>query len=105
MKLLYSSSNAMLVAHLRNLLEGAGIAWRMRNEFLYGAAGELPPTEAWPELWVATVDFEVAQALVDEALADKSGLAQWRCRECGEWMDGQFSACWRCGAERAESAP
>lgn len=104
MKMLYSSANAMLVAHLRNLLENAGISCRVKNEFLYSAAGEIPPTETWPELWVAAADFEQAQEIVDEALADKSGLAQWRCRACGELMDGQFSTCWRCGTDRPHAA-
>lgn len=103
MKLLYSSTNALVVTHLRNLLENVGIECRMKNEFLYSAAGEVPPTETWPELWVAEADFDRAQALLDDAMADKSNLPQWRCRECGEWMEGQFGACWRCGAERRDS--
>jgi hypothetical protein len=103
-KLLYSSSNALMVNHLRNLLESAGVVCRMKNEFLYSAAGELPPTEAWPELWVAETDLAAAQAVIDEALSDKSALPHWQCRECGEWIEGQFSACWRCGADRSETA-
>jgi rubrerythrin len=102
MKLLYSSPNALLVAHLRNVLESAGVACHVKNEFLYSAAGELPPTETWPELWVEAADLDRAQDIIDDAVADKSRLPQWRCRECGESIEGQFSSCWRCGAERAE---
>ncbi|MCW8918091.1 MAG: DUF2007 domain-containing protein [Gammaproteobacteria bacterium] len=104
MRLLYSSTNALVVAHLRNLLEGAGIVCRMKNEFLYSAAGELPPTEAWPELWVAAADFDRAQALITEATSDKSHLPSWQCGHCGETVEGQFSACWRCGTVRPPPA-
>ena len=43
-------------------------------KLLYSAAGEIPPTEIWPELWVEESDFEKAQAIMTEALADKSDL-------------------------------
>ncbi len=104
MKLLYSSSNALVVTHLRNLLESEGMACRMKNEFLYSAAGEIPPTEIWPEIWVDESDLERAQAIIDAALADKSGLPKWQCSECKEWSEGQFTACWRCGAERPQGS-
>lgn len=97
-KLLYSSSNALVVNHLRNLIESAGINCQMKNEFLYSGAGEIPPTETWPELWVEELDFDRARAMLDEALSDKSDLPQWQCSQCGEWVEGQFELCWNCGA-------
>lgn len=101
MKLVYSTSNALLVNHVRNLLEAAGIEVRMKNEFLGGGAGELPPTEAWPELWVAEEDFAAAKRIVDE-LERGSSLPAWYCPGCGERIEGQFSACWNCGTSRPE---
>lgn len=103
MKLLYSSSNALVVTHLRNLLESEGMECRMKNEFLYSAAGEIPPTETWPELWVGESDLDRAQAIIDEALADKSDLPQWHCSKCGEWIEGQFDLCWNCGEPHHEN--
>ncbi len=99
-KLLYTSSNPMMVTHLRNLLQSEGVECRLKNEFLYSIAGEVPPTMIWPELWVAESDFDRAQRVVNEALADKSGLPPWRCAECGEQVEGQFDLCWQCGAPR-----
>ncbi len=101
MKLLYSSANTLLVNHVHNLLEAAGIDSRIKNEFLSGGAGELPPTEAWPELWVAEEDFARAQEVVD-VLRRPESLPAWRCPGCGEEVEGQFSACWNCGTARSE---
>ena len=100
MKLIYTAYNSMLVANIRNLLEGAGIECDAKNLLLAGGAGDIPLNEVWPELWVNESDFDRAQAIIDEALADKSDLPKWHCKKCGEWIEGQFSACWRCGAER-----
>lgn len=101
MKLLYSTSNTLLVNHVRNLLEASGIEAQMKNEFLGGAAGELPPTEAWPELWVEEADFTRAQRVVDEFQHAEPQPA-WRCRRCGELIEGQFSECWNCGASHPD---
>ncbi|MCW8828501.1 MAG: DUF2007 domain-containing protein [Gammaproteobacteria bacterium] len=98
-ELLYTTSNTLLVNHVRNLLEAEGITVRMKNEFLGGGAGELPPTEAWPELWVAEADYPAAKRVVDE-LGQEHSLPAWRCPACGESIEGQFSACWNCGASR-----
>ncbi len=101
MKLLYSSPNALLVNHVRNLLEAADIGVRMKNEFLGGGAGELPPTEAWPELWVKERDFAAAQDLLDDFLhGSEDAPPDWLCPACGERIEGQFSTCWRCGGEK-----
>ena len=102
MKLLYTSSNALIVSHLRNLLEEEQITCYLKNEFLYSGAGEIPPTEIWPELWVDESDFGKAKAIMDEALADKSDLPQWQCRKCGEWVEGQFAVCWNCGETHSD---
>lgn len=102
MKRVYSSDNPLIVAHLKQVLEANHIPCLMRNEYLLGAAGELPPIECWPELWIME-DFqeEKARALVQATLAPDPGAADsWHCPRCGEPLEGQFTACWHCGAER-----
>lgn len=102
MKRVYSSDNPLIVGHLKRVLEANHIACIIRNEFLLGGAGELPPIECWPELWVVD-DFQQqkARALVESVLAmGKDSPEDWRCRCCGEPLEGQFTACWACGTER-----
>jgi hypothetical protein len=102
MKKVYSSDNFMLVGHLRQMLENHHIACIAKNEFLIGGAGELPPTECWPELWVAEDhQYEKAKALVDAFVAATEASAPaWHCPACGEWLEGQFTQCWKCGEGR-----
>ncbi len=101
MKKVYSSHDPMLVAQLRGVLEDNHIACVMRNEFLMGAAGELPPMECWPEIWVLEdFQYERARALVEGFLEASDGPREpWTCGRCGEAVDPPFSQCWRCGFE------
>jgi len=102
MKRVYSSDNPLIVGHLKRVLEANHIACIIRNEYLMGGAGELPPIECWPELWVLE-DFQQqkARALVESMLAmDYEPGGDWRCSGCGEPQEGQFTACWACGTER-----
>ena len=94
----------MIVGFLKGILDDHGIACLIRNEHLSGAAGELPPIECWPELWVTQDrDFDVAQNLVDAALGAKAtNRVPWTCPNCGELVDGQFTACWNCCHNRPE---
>lgn len=91
-----------LALMLKMLLEGEGIACLIRNEELFAAMGEIPFVECFPELWV--VDDEVyprAMLLVEGWLkADDRKEEPWACPGCGERMEGQFGACWKCGRER-----
>ena len=52
MRKVHTAESIIEIAHLRNLLEAAGIACYVRNERLGGALGEIPFVECWPELWV-----------------------------------------------------
>ena len=102
MLLVYSSPNLLMVAHLRNLLEIEGIDCLVKNEYLSGAAGELPPTEAWPELWVIEAHHhDLAREIVAKALQHSSNGEKWSCPQCGEMSEEQFTECWKCGYSRS----
>jgi rubrerythrin len=103
MKTVFSSLNALEVHHLRNLLEAEGIRTTLKNELLSRLAGEVPFTEVAMEIVVLRDDdSERAVALLAGYRASKPASGpQWRCRKCGETIEPQFTACWRCGSERA----
>ncbi len=105
MKKLYSWHDPLLIGHLRNVIAGEGIRCETRNDLLSSVAGEVPPTECWPELWVDEADFHRATELINEVLVDGDTTEQvWTCPECHEEIDGQFAACWNCLTVRPEGS-
>ncbi|HET8701801.1 MAG TPA: DUF2007 domain-containing protein [Nitrococcus sp.] len=99
MRRVYTSSDLLIVGHLAEVLRCRNINRLVRNLYLIGGAGELPPTAIWPELWVDDEDYELARRLVDEVLGTTSSPGPaWVCAGCGECIEGQFAACWNCAA-------
>ncbi len=97
----FTAQNFIEVAFWRNYLEQHGIACQIKNEFLGAAAGELPPTECWPELWINDErDEQLAQNYLASDPLGEQDLPAWRCSFCGEESDGQFSHCWNCEKEK-----
>jgi hypothetical protein len=103
MRRLHSAKDPLMIGHLKNVLSAAGIACVARNIDLISAAGELPPVECWPELWVMDDEkYGRAQAVLKKTLAPLRVVKKpWTCTGCSETIEGQFSECWNCGRDRA----
>jgi len=98
MKKLTSADSLITINHFKNLLESEGIPTQIRNEHLGSIMGEMPFVETWPELWVINdLDFDRASQLIASVETESPG-EPWACRRCGEDNEGQFAACWSCGA-------
>ena len=98
MKMVFTSQDSLLLNHMKNLLDNSEIACFLKNQFLTSGAGEIPPVEVWPELWIEEdTDYEAALAIIKNPPEPGNS---WQCPECGEWSEGQFSQCWSCGASR-----
>ena len=98
MKKLTSAETLVLINHYKNLLESEGIPTEVRNQHLGSIMGEVPFFETWPQLWVINdLDYDRALQLIEAVDAESPGEA-WRCGKCGETNEGQFGACWKCGA-------
>ena len=92
----YSAPVLANVAILEAALKSHGIACEIRGAPLGGAAGELPPVETWPELWIldeATAD-QARQIIQQAALEPPKASRLWICPQCREDVEGQFSECW-----------
>lgn len=87
---------------LKERLEQEGIACLLRNVDLFSALGEIPFLECLPELWV--IDDEMyprARMLLKGWMdLDEATRQEWICPACGENLEGQFDACWKCGRQR-----
>ena len=93
-----------MIGHLKNVLATFGIKCVARKLDLISAAGELPPIECWPELWVVD-DEKVTKAkrILKKTLAPLASVKRsWVC-SCGESIEGQFSECWNCGSDRSDA--
>lgn len=98
---LFSSINIVEIHHLKNLLESEGIRCHIKNEMLSRLAGEIPFTECAAQLCVLDEqDMERANSIVTGYGRGAIAGPPWQCPHCGEALEGQFSACWKCGAVR-----
>lgn len=88
--------------HWVNLLRQEGIPCRLVGLYLQGGAGEIPVDQCGPDIWIENLhDRDAAMRIIDGyALAGDAGQPNWHCDACDEWLEPQFSACWRCGAAR-----
>ena len=103
MHLIYSSLKLLEVHHLKNLLEAQGIRCQLRNELLSRLAGEIPFTECAPEIWLLDDgQLDAARRIVADFGAMLPAATPWHCPGCAEELEGQFSACWHCGAARPQ---
>jgi len=76
-------------------LREEGVDASVQREFLAAAAGQLPPDQCLPEIWIAD-DEELPRAeRLLQALQHRP-QRRWHCR-CGETVEGGFEQCWHCG--------
>ena len=97
MKRVYSSFNLLVVHHAKNVLETEGIRATVKNEHLSSAMGELPPAECQAELWVLRDDDAPRAERLLRYGPQADGMP-WRCPDCGEVSEPQFTQCWNCAA-------
>ena len=91
----------MEVGALGSILENAGIAFEIRNEF---TNANYPTGPFDPELWILhEQDFDRAVQLREAwRSAPRAVEGPWTCPKCGEQLEAQFSSCWSCGTGRPE---
>lgn len=93
---LTQAPNLAIATLWADALQVEGIATSVQRQFLVGGAGELPPDQCLPEVWVTHPEqLERAKVL----LHDLQNVPQrrWQC-VCGELVEGGFEQCWNCKA-------
>ena len=76
-------------------LREAGIEATVERQHLTSVAGQVPPDQCLPEIWLRHEEhLEPARGLID-ALQNVP-QHRWLCR-CGELVEGGFETCWNCG--------
>jgi hypothetical protein len=96
MKRLLQAPNLALATLWADQLAAAGIDANVQRAFTSSIAGQLPPDQCLPEVWVVDDhQCETARALLN----DWQHLPHrvWACPGCREIVDGPFEVCWNCG--------
>ena len=97
MKRLAQAPNLAIATLWADVLNGAGFTVSVQRAFAGGIAGEIPPEQALPELWLANdAHWADARALLHGL--QHPAERRWACPGCGEVIDGPFDQCWQCGA-------
>jgi hypothetical protein len=96
MRRLVHAPNLALATLWADMLTHAGIAATVQRPYASSIAGELPPDQALPEVWV-TDDTQLEAARVLLVQLRHPTWRHWRCPGCGEIIDGPFEQCWNCG--------
>jgi hypothetical protein len=110
MRHVYSGRDEMDAHFVKGLLEAEGIEAAVMGENLVNAVGTLPLSDnSLPGVWVPDGEEARAQAIVqrykqvDAANAnDVKVQPTWKCVNCGEAVEQQFTNCWKCGHARPE---
>ena len=96
MKRVLQAPNLVLATLWADMLSGAGIAATVQRAWAGSIAGELPPDQCLPEVWVQDSDrCEEARRLLISWL--HAPQRHWVCGHCSETVEGPFDACWNCG--------
>ena len=97
---IFSSLNSAAAHNVRNALEAQGVRCELRGEHRASLFGEIPMPDAMTEVWL--VD-RTQEALAQKILAssEPSLSSPWKCNNCGESVEGQFTECWNCQVGRS----
>lgn len=97
MQRLIRAPNAAMAMLWTDLLCEAGMPATVQRLYLSAAAGELPPHECLPEIWLSHAEHKTrALALLEEL--QNVPQRRWHCQACQELVEGGFEQCWNCGA-------
>ena len=96
MRRLAQAPNLAIATLWVHALREDGVHATVQREYLGAAAGQLPPDQCLPEIWIDDeAQFDLAKRLL-HALQHPP-QRQWHC-VCGEFVEGGFERCWQCGA-------
>ena len=99
MKRLQPAPNLAIATLWADMLCGAGVPATVQRVWASSIAGELPPDQSLPEIWLQDdAQLEQARQLLQEW--QHLPHRHWACTGCQEIVEGPFEQCWNCGTLR-----
>ena len=96
----YEAPDPVNAEIVKDYLLSWGLDVVIQGQFGWGGRGDLP-ANAYPQICVTRdSDATRARELVKQWERGEDPRPAWTCGDCGERLDGTFSDCWRCGAEK-----
>jgi hypothetical protein len=96
-KRLAPAPNLAIATLWAELLTQEGFDATVQRPFASSIAGEIPPDQALPEVWLLDDErYEAARRRLNEL--QHPAPRRWVCRQCQELIEGPFEQCWNCGA-------
>ena len=103
MRRLTTAPNIAIATLWADMLTSGGIRSTVQRYFASSIAGEIPPDQALPEIWIEdAAQYDAARRLLDELRHPPR--RRWVCPGCGEMLDGPFEQCWNCGTAMPAAA-
>ncbi len=97
MRRLITAPNIAIATLWADMLTQAGMDANVQRAYASSIAGEIPPDQSQPEIWLMDDSrLEEARALL-RAMQNRP-TRHWLCLACREQVDGPFEQCWNCGA-------
>lgn len=97
MRRLQAAPNLAIATLWADWLSGGGIAASVQRANAQAIAGQIPPDQCLPEVWIEDDDrVDAARALLAGLTA--APARDWVCPHCRERVEGPFEECWNCGA-------
>lgn len=94
MRRLITAPNLAIATLWADMLTQGGFDSTVQRAYASSIAGEVPPDQCLPEVWVMDeTQYDAARTLLDQL---RHG-PHWVCPACSERVDGPFEQCWNCG--------
>lgn len=95
----YKAADPMDAEFVRGLLENAGLTAVVHGANVSSWYGPILGQAVAPGVYVPQADLAAAEKIVARYVAGEIEIGEpWTCPQCGELIEGQFTACWNCGA-------
>ena len=96
MRRLTIAPNLAIATLWADMLTQGGFDATVQRAYASSIAGEIPPDQALPEVWVSDdAQLDAARTLLDQLRHAPN--RHWVCPSCHERIDGPFEQCWNCG--------